>query len=140
MAHLFSKPDRQRARVSSRFGVRTHPITGKRHYHTGTDFALAEGTPVFCPWPGEVLNVASDELNGNYLRIRHGADVVSVYCHLEAFAPDVSPGAQLAEGALLGFVGTTGRSTGPHLHFGVMVRGQWVDSLAAVAHDRAEDL
>jgi murein DD-endopeptidase MepM/ murein hydrolase activator NlpD len=139
-AHLFAKADRQRVRISSRFGERIHPVTGKRQFHNGTDFAIPEGTPVHSPWDGLILNVASDDLNGNYLRVRHGTDVVTVYCHLSAFAPDIDRDKVVAEGELLGYVGTTGRSTGPHLHFGTMIRGQWTDPLLALVRDKAEDL
>lgn len=139
-AHLFAKADRQRVRISSRFGERIHPITKKRQWHNGTDFAVSAGTPIYAPWDGEILNVASDELNGNYLRVRHGTDVVTVYCHLEAFAPGIASTQTVSEGTLLGYVGTSGRSTGPHLHFGVMLRGQWVDPLVCLVQDKAEEL
>lgn len=122
-----------KARVSSRFGERIHPITKAKQMHHGVDFAAAEGTPVVSPWDGEVLSIQSDELNGNYVRLRHGTDVVTCYCHLEHFAALMAVGDRVSAGEIIGYVGTTGRSTGPHLHFGCMVRGNWVDPLLVLA-------
>lgn len=129
-----------KARVSSRFGERIHPVTKARQMHHGVDFAAPGGTPVCAPWDGIVLNQASDELNGNYLRLRHGTDVVTVYCHLDSFEPGVDRDSTVSRGQVIGYVGTTGRSTGPHLHFGVMLCGNWVDPLSVLAMDSLQEV
>jgi len=139
MSHPLGK-NASRSRISSRYGERINPVNHKPQFHNGVDFAIESGTPVCAPWDAVVLNQASDELNGNYLRLRHGTDIVTVYCHLDSFEPGVDRDAIVSKGQVIGYVGTTGRSTGPHLHFGVMLCGKWVDPLPVLALDNLQEV
>ena len=114
-------------RLTSPFGYRYHPLTKKWSLHKGLDFAAPAGSPVFAAGAGRVLAAGYDPLLGNYVRLAHGFGWSSVYGHLSAVA--VQKGTLLHSTGLLGRSGTTGRSTGPHLHFGVYYRGKAVDGL-----------
>ena len=110
-------------RVSSGFGMRHHPVLGVRKMHTGTDYAAASGTPVRAVGDGTVLFAGHKGGYGNVLEIRHRNGYVSRYGHLRGFARGVRRGSPVAMGATVGYVGSTGLATGPHLHFEMLVGG-----------------
>jgi murein DD-endopeptidase MepM/ murein hydrolase activator NlpD len=113
------------ADVSSSMGMRIHPITGARTMHGGTDFAAPLGSPARGMMGGRVLEVSYDELNGNIVRIDHGNGLVGSYAHLQG--ADVREGQEITAGQNIGRVGSTGRSTGPHLHVTMRRNGELVD-------------
>jgi murein DD-endopeptidase MepM/ murein hydrolase activator NlpD len=116
------------ARLSSGFGMRRHPILGFNKLHRGTDFAAPTGTPIMASGNGvvEVAGVAGGY--GNYVRIRHNDTYKTAYAHLHRFARGMKTGAKVRQGQIIGYVGSTGRSTGPHLHYEVMANNRYVDS------------
>jgi murein DD-endopeptidase MepM/ murein hydrolase activator NlpD len=114
-------------RISSIFGSRKHPIFGEWRNHTGTDYAAPMGTPVRAIGDGVVIFAGRSGGYGNMIDIRHRNGMVSRYGHMRNFAPEMRPGARVAMGSTIGYVGMTGWATGPHLHFEIRVGG--------VAHD-----
>ncbi|MEX0759778.1 MAG: M23 family metallopeptidase [Tistlia sp.] len=115
------------ARISSSFGLRRHPILGYSKMHKGTDFAAPTGTPIYAAGNGTVEVAGRNGGYGNYVRIRHSSEYKTAYAHMSKFAKGVHSGARVRQGEVIGYVGTTGRSTGPHLHYEVMVGGNQVD-------------
>ena len=111
-----------RGYLSAGFGNRKDPFTGQRDFHSGIDISTPIGTRIFAPADGVVLSAAVQGAYGNSLMMDHGFGVVTRYGHLDAYA--VRPGQRVRRGDLIGFVGNTGRSTGPHLHYEVWVRDQ----------------
>ena len=107
------------ARVTSRFGLRRHPTLGYRKNHKGVDFGARTGTPIMAAGDGVVLRANRFGSFGNYLRIRHANGYETAYAHLNGFAKGVRKGARVRQGEVVAFVGSTGRSTGPHLHYEV---------------------
>lgn len=118
------------ARVSSTFGMREHPVLGFMKMHKGIDFASPVGTPIFSAGDGAVEFAGPKGPNGNFVQIRHDNGWETLYLHLSAFAPDVATGARVRQGQQIGQVGTTGRSTGPHLHYEVHINGEAVDPMS----------
>lgn len=118
------------ARVSSNFGYRTHPILGYQKLHRGTDFAAPTGTPMYAAGAGVVEVAAPRGAAGNFVIIRHDNGWQTRYMHLHRFADGLAPGVRLTQGQQIGEVGTTGRSTGPHLHYEVYIDGEPVDPLS----------
>ena len=116
--------------LTSPFGYRTHPITGKTDFHTGVDLAAAEGTPIAAAWAGVVAETGQDEINGNYVKVIHSGTVCTTYNHLSKIA--VTTGERLIRGQTVGLVGSTGVSTGPHLHFELLIDGVRVDPAPAL--------
>ena len=112
------------ARLSSGFGMRRHPILGYSRMHRGTDFAAPVGTPIMSAGEGTVVRAGPFSTYGNYVRIRHSDGYETAYAHLSRFARGLRPGQRVRQGQIIGYVGTTGRSTGPHLHYEVLYRGQ----------------
>jgi murein DD-endopeptidase MepM/ murein hydrolase activator NlpD len=111
-----------RGYLSAGFGNRKDPFTGQRDFHAGIDISTPIGTRIFSPADGVVLSAAVQGAYGNAIMMDHGFGVVTRYGHLDAYA--VRPGQRVRRGDLIGFVGNTGRSTGPHLHYEVWVRDQ----------------
>ncbi|MGF1593306.1 MAG: M23 family metallopeptidase [Kiloniellaceae bacterium] len=117
------------ARLSSGFGMRKHPILGYSKMHKGTDFAAPSGTPIYAAGNGVVEVAGRNGGYGNYVRIRHGSTYQTAYAHMKGFAKGIRKGARVKQGQVIGYVGTTGRSTGPHLHYEVHVSGKQVNPL-----------
>ena len=105
------------ARLSSSFGRRKHPILGYRKMHAGVDFAAPRGTPILAAGSGTVERANRYGSYGNYIRIRHTDGYKTAYAHLKSFARGVKSGKYVKQDQVIGYVGTTGRSTGPHLHY-----------------------
>ncbi len=115
------------ARLSSSFGRRKHPILGYRKMHTGVDFAAPRGTPILAAGSGTVERANRYGGYGNYIRIRHSDGYKTAYAHLQKFARGVKSGAYVKQDQVIGYVGTTGRSTGPHLHYEVHLNGKKIN-------------
>ena len=113
------------ATLTSDYGMRTHPVLGGRRNHKGIDLAQPTGTPVYATADGIVSRAEPFSSYGNYIQIEHGGEMQTRYAHLSGYA--VASGEQVRKGQLIGFVGSTGRSTGPHLHYEVRVAGEAVD-------------
>jgi murein DD-endopeptidase MepM/ murein hydrolase activator NlpD len=114
-------------RVTSKFGMRVHPIRSRWHEHTGIDLAAPRGTPVFAAAAGTVRFVGRDGNYGNYVVVEHANHLQTWYGHLSSFAKGLRKGRVVQQGETLGAVGSTGAATGPHLHFEVRKNGQPVD-------------
>lgn len=113
--------------VSSLFGLREHPISGKSDFHTGIDIAAPAASDIFAVLPGKVVETGWSDSYGNYLKLQHSEQLETVYCHcLELLAEE---GMILRAGERVALVGSTGISTGPHLHFEVHVNGSYADPL-----------
>ena len=117
------------ARLSSGFGMRRHPILGYSRMHRGTDFAAPTGTPILAAGDGTIVRAGPFSSYGNYIRIRHANGYETAYAHMSRFARGMRAGAQVRQGQVIGYVGTTGRSTGPHLHYEVLRRGQQINPI-----------
>ncbi len=115
------------ARISSGFGMRRHPVLGYNKMHKGVDFAAPRGTPIYAAGDGVLEKVGRNGGYGNYIRIRHNSELKTAYAHLKGFAKGMSSGKRVKQGQVIGYVGTTGRSTGPHLHFEVLRNGAQVN-------------
>src|SRR5690606_9127038 len=113
------------ATLTSSYGMRTHPVLGGRRNHNGIDLAQPTGTPVYATADGIVSKAERFGSYGNYIQIEHGGELQTRYAHLSGSA--ISAGELVGKGQLSGFVGSTGRSTGPHLHYEVRVAGEAVD-------------
>jgi murein DD-endopeptidase MepM/ murein hydrolase activator NlpD len=113
------------ARLSSDYGMRTHPVLGGRRGHNGVDLAAPTGTPVYATADGYISKAERFSSYGNYIQIEHGGELQTRYAHLSGYA--VASGEMVTKGQLIGYVGSTGRSTGPHLHYEVRVAGEAVD-------------
>ncbi len=115
------------ARLSSGFGMRKHPVLGYSRMHRGVDFAAPPGTPIYAAGNGVVEVAGRNGGYGNYVRIRHNGDYKTVYAHLSRFASPTRRGNRVSQGQVIGYVGSTGTATGPHLHYEVMVNGEQVN-------------
>ena len=116
------------ARLSSSFGMRKHPILGYNKMHRGTDFAAPMGTPIMASGDGIVKKAGWCGGGGNCVVIRHNSTYQTVYAHMSKFASGIRSGIRVRQGQTIGFVGSTGKSTGPHLHYEVVVNGKKVNS------------
>jgi murein DD-endopeptidase MepM/ murein hydrolase activator NlpD len=116
------------ARLSSSFGMRKHPILGFNKLHTGTDFAAKSGTPIMASGSGTVTRARWCGAGGNCVKIRHNSVYETVYAHMKSFAKGIKEGRKVKQGQVIGYVGSTGRSTGPHLHYEVIVNKKKVNS------------
>ena len=116
------------ARLSSTFGMRKHPILGYNKMHRGTDFAAPSGTPIMASGSGTVTRARWCGGGGNCVKIKHNSTYETIYAHMKAFAKGIKEGRKVRQGQIIGYVGSTGLSTGPHLHYEVLVNGKKVNS------------
>ena len=116
------------ARLSSPFGMRKHPIDGFNKMHRGTDFAAPMGTPIMASGSGIVKKAGWCGGGGNCLVIKHNSTYQTVYAHMSKFAQGIRNGVRVKQGQTIGYVGSTGKSTGPHLHYEVIVNGKKINS------------
>ena len=116
------------ARLSSSFGMRKHPILGYNKMHKGTDFAAPGGTPIMASGSGTVTRARWCGGGGNCVKIKHNSTYQTIYAHMKAFAKGIKEGRKVKQGQIIGYVGSTGLSTGPHLHYEVLVNGKKVNS------------
>ncbi|MFW5680905.1 MAG: peptidoglycan DD-metalloendopeptidase family protein [Pseudomonadota bacterium] len=116
-------------RISSGFGMRRHPILGYQRMHNGIDFAAPTGTPIYAAGAGRLVHVGRNGGYGNYVRIDHGNGFQTAYAHMSRFARGLRSGGRVRQGEVIGYVGSTGVSTGPHLHFEVLHNGRHVNPL-----------
>ena len=116
------------ARLSSPFGMRKHPIDGFNKMHRGTDFAAPMGTPIMASGDGVVKKAGWCGGGGNCIVIRHNSTYQTVYAHMSKFAKNIRTGVRVKQGQTIGYVGSTGKSTGPHLHYEVIVNGKKINS------------
>ena len=116
------------ARLSSSFGMRKHPILGYNKMHRGTDFAAPSGTPIMASGSGTVTRARWCGGGGNCVKIKHNSTYETIYAHMKAFAKGIREGRKVKQGQIIGYVGSTGLSTGPHLHYEVIVNGKKVNS------------
>ncbi len=116
------------ARLSSSFGMRKHPILGYNKMHRGTDFAAPSGTPIMASGSGTVTRARWCGGGGNCVKIKHNSTYETIYAHMKAFARGIKEGRKVKQGQIIGYVGSTGLSTGPHLHYEVLVNGKKVNS------------
>ena len=116
------------ARLSSPFGMRKHPISGFTKMHQGTDFAAPLGTPIMASGSGVVTRAKWCGGGGNCIKIKHNSTYQTIYAHMQSFAKGIKVGKKVRQGQVIGYVGSTGISTGPHLHYEVIVNGKKVNS------------
>tara|TARA_Y100000996_G_scaffold273507_1_gene215369 strand:- start:400 stop:1692 length:1293 start_codon:yes stop_codon:yes gene_type:complete len=116
------------AKLSSPFGMRKHPIDGYNKMHRGTDFAAPTGTPIMASGDGVVKKAGWCGGGGNCVKIRHNSTYQTIYAHMSKFARGIKSGVRVKQGQTIGYVGSTGKSTGPHLHYEVIVNGKKVNS------------
>ena len=115
------------ARLSSSYGMRKHPISGYNKMHKGVDFAAPTGTPIFAAGNGVVEYVGRNGGYGKYIRIRHDSTYKTAYAHLNGYKKGISSGVRVKQGDVIGFVGSTGKSTGPHLHYEIIFNGKQIN-------------
>lgn len=115
------------ARITSGFGARKHPILGYTKMHKGMDFGAPTGTPIYAAGNGTVVEIGKKGAYGNYVRIKHNGTYQTAYAHASKFAKGLNKGDKVKQGQVIAYVGTTGRSTGPHLHFEVLENGKQVN-------------
>jgi len=116
------------ARLSSAFGMRKHPIDGYNKMHRGTDFAAPMGTPIMASGSGVITRARWCGGGGNCVKIKHNSTYETIYAHMKNFARGTKEGARVKQGQIIGYVGSTGNSTGPHLHYEVVVNGKKINS------------
>ena len=128
---LMRKPVRgDDVRLTSGFGVRYHPLLNVRKMHTGVDWACSPGTPILASGTGVIEEAGHKGYNGNYVRIRHANGYHTAYSHMSRIGSGITPGVKVRQGQVIGFVGSTGLSSGPHLHFEVLVNSRFVDPMS----------
>ncbi len=117
------------ARLSSNFGMRKHPISGFNKMHKGVDFAAPSGTPVYAGGNGIIEYLGRNGGYGKYIRIRHNNEYKTAYAHLSGYKKGISKGTRVNQGDIIGYVGSTGNSTGPHLHYEILYQNKHVNPL-----------
>ena len=117
------------ARISSSFGMRKHPISGFNKMHKGVDFAAPIGTPVYAGGNGVIEMVGVNGGYGKYIRIRHNNEYKTAYAHLNSYRKGINKGVRVNQGEVIGYVGSTGKSTGPHLHYEIIYQNKKIDPL-----------
>ena len=118
------------ARLSSKFGRRRHPVLGYTRMHRGVDFAARPGAPILAAGDGRITYARRNGSYGLYVRIRHNSRYQTAYAHMRAIRRGIRMGARVRQGQVIGFVGSTGRSSGPHLHYEILVDGRQVNPLS----------
>ena len=116
------------ARLSSAYGMRKHPISGFNKMHKGTDFAAPKGTPIMASGDGKIIKARWCGGGGNCVKIRHNSSYTTIYAHMHKFAAGIKEGVRVKQGRIIGYVGSTGMSTGPHLHYEVVHNGKKINS------------
>ena len=116
------------ARLSSAFGMRKHPIDGYNKMHRGTDFAAPMGTPIMASGNGVITRARWCGGGGNCVKIKHNSTYETIYAHMKSFARGIKEGLRIKQGQIIGYVGSTGKSTGPHLHYEVVKNGKKINS------------
>jgi murein DD-endopeptidase MepM/ murein hydrolase activator NlpD len=116
------------ARLSSSFGLRKHPILGYNKLHQGTDFAASTGTPIMASGSGVILRAQKYKGYGNFVSIKHNSTYVTAYGHMSKYGRGIKKGVRVNQGQIIGYVGSTGMSTGPHLHYEVIKNGKRINS------------
>ena len=116
------------ARLSSAFGMRKHPIDGYNKMHKGTDFAAPMGTPIMASGNGVITRARWCGGGGNCVKIKHNSTYETIYAHMKNFARGIKEGLRVKQGQIIGYVGSTGKSTGPHLHYEVIINGKKINS------------
>ena len=128
---LIRQPVRgDQARLTSGFGVRYHPLLNTRKLHSGVDWATPIGTPIAAAGNGVIEEAGHKGQYGNYIRIRHANGYQTAYAHMSRLAPGAAPGVRVRQNQIIGYSGNTGFSTGPHLHYEVLINNQFVDPLS----------
>lgn len=115
------------ARITSSYGLRKHPVSGYSKIHKGIDFGAPKGTPIYAAGDGKVVVAKLFGTYGNYIKIKHNGDYSTAYAHMNNFAKNMKTGKVVRQGDIIGYVGKTGRVTGPHLHYEVVYKGKPVD-------------
>lgn len=117
------------ARLTSGFGNRSHPILGYSAFHKGVDFGAPTGTPIQAAGDGVIEKKGWFGGYGNYVRLKHNSEFATAYAHMSRFAPGIAEGSRIRQGQVIGYVGSTGMSTGPHLHYEILKRGAQVNPM-----------
>ena len=117
------------AKLSSKYGMRKHPISGYNKMHKGVDFAAPKGTPIYAAGNGTIEFVGRNGGYGKYIRIRHNNSYKTAYAHLNSYNKLISKGSRVKQGEIIGYVGSTGKSTGPHLHYEVIYQGKQINPM-----------
>ena len=130
LRRMFLRSPLRYSRISSRFGGRRHPTLGIWKKHEGVDYAAPRGTPIRSVGDATVLKAGYNGASGNFVKLRHNATYETSYSHLSGYAPGIKSGSRVKQGQIIGYVGTTGRSTGPHLHFAFYEKGRYIDPLS----------
>jgi murein DD-endopeptidase MepM/ murein hydrolase activator NlpD len=126
----------QEYRISSEFGWRRSPFTGQKEFHHGLDISAPKGTPIIAPGEGLVIKVGHQKDRGKYLQIDHGRQCITTYSHLSGF--NVRVGQEVKRGEVLAYMGSTGRSTGPHLHYEIEIKGNAANPMHYILNARAD--
>ncbi|ODN68670.1 Murein DD-endopeptidase MepM [Methylobrevis pamukkalensis] len=111
------------------FGMQRHPLLGYARMHTGVDWSAPRGTPIMSSGDGEIIKAGWMSGYGNYIEVRHSNGYATAYAHMTGFAKGMKKGARVRQGQVIGYVGSTGLSTGPHLHFEILVNDRQVDPM-----------
>ncbi|SEP16444.1 Peptidase family M23 [Rhodospirillales bacterium URHD0017] len=138
VVRAFLRTPMDASKISSRFGMREHPILGYSALHAGVDFAAPPGTPILAAGAGKVAMAGPNAGYGLYVKLQHTSDVATAYAHMSRIGPGIKPGVAVRQGQVIGFVGSTGMSTGPHLHYEFHRGGRQVNPLAQKFAMRAQ--
>ena len=114
-------------RITSKFGMRKHPVLGYSRMHKGVDFAASTGTPIFAAGDGVIAKIGKQRGYGNYVQIKHNSQYATAYAHMSRFAKGLKKGRKVQQGDVIGYVGSTGMATGPHLHYEILVEGAQIN-------------
>ena len=138
VVRAFLRTPMDASKITSRFGMREHPILGFSALHAGVDFAAPPGTPILAAGTGKVAMAGPNGGYGLYVKLQHTSDVATAYAHMSRIGPGIKPGVAVRQGQVIGFVGSTGMSTGPHLHYEFHRGGRQVNPLAQKFAMRAQ--